>query len=662
MRYAAPKTLRRLLQSFVATMLFCALATYGQRNPRIGYAFPAGAQQGATFQMRLAGQYLDGVSGIVVTGGGVEASVVKHVKPMNGKELNLARDRAQDLQRALDKSKGEGSRITIRSESDTNHIEILDRAVAAKELATLRQSLANPKNRARENLQLSEDVVLAVRITEDALPGRRDLRLRTPTGLSNPVAFMIGNLPEYIEQEPNNKPGESSLVSNFPVVINGQISPGDVDRFRLRLRQGTKLVASVRARDLIPYLADAVPGWFQATLTLQNAKGHELAYQDDFQFRPDPVIYFEVPQDGEYVLEIKDALFRGREDFVYRLTAGELPYLTGLFPLGATAGSTTRVELAGWNLKESPRSLSPPASEGEVMMISSCEPAGAGNALPFALGKLPESTEVEPNNTATTAQQVTPALTVNGRIDPAGDHDVFSFFGKAGEQFVAEVTARRLGSPLDAILELRDTAGKLIAANDDFEDRASGLNTHHADSYLRIALPGDGNYFLTVADTQHKGGPGYGYRLRLSRPQPDFELRVTPSALNVRAGNSTSLTVYALRKDGFTNDIQIALASAPAGFKLSNGRLAGTNDQVKLTLSVPWRVPTDLTSISIEGRSTIAGQAVTRLAVPAEDMMQAFAYRHLVPAQELLVCVIGRGSTMPAGQKSAANPAKKVSK
>ena len=40
-----------------------------------------------------------------------------------------------------------------------------------QELAELRERLANPKNRLRENLQLSEDVVLAVRIAPDAAPG-----------------------------------------------------------------------------------------------------------------------------------------------------------------------------------------------------------------------------------------------------------------------------------------------------------------------------------------------------------------------------------------------------------------------------------------------------------------------------------------------------------
>ena len=39
------------------------------------------------------------------------------------------------------------------------------------------------------------------------------------------------------------------------------------------------------------------------------------------------------------------------------------------------------------------------------------------------------------------------------------------------------------------------------------------------------------------------------------------------------------------------------------------------------------------------GRAQIRGQTVSRPVVPAEDMMQAFSYRHLVPAQELLVAV-----------------------
>src|SRR5208337_1134012 len=89
---------------------------------------------------------------------------------------------------------------------------------------------------------------------------------------------------------------------------------------------------------------------FQPVMTLRNARGKEVAYNDDYRFQPDPVIFYEVPQDGEYLLDIYDAIYRGREDFVYRIRIGELPFLTGVFPLGGRAGEPIKVKLQGWNL------------------------------------------------------------------------------------------------------------------------------------------------------------------------------------------------------------------------------------------------------------------------------------------------------------------------
>jgi hypothetical protein len=56
----------------------------------------------------------------------------------------------------------------------------------------------------------------------------------------------------------------------------------------------------------------------------------------------------------------------------------------------------------------------------------------------------------------------------------------------------------------------------------------------------------------------------------------------------------------------------------------------------------PPRPTDDPLRLSLEGRATIQGRQVVHAAVPAEDMMQAFAYRHLVPAKELDVAVSGR--------------------
>ncbi len=104
--------------------------------------------------------------------------------------------------------------------------------------------------------------------------------------------------------------------------------PGAVDRYQFAGEERPGIVVAASARELIPYISDAVPGWFQAALTLRDAPVKEVAYADHYQFHPDPVLYYEIPADGEYTLEIHDSIYRGREDFVYRITVGELPYVT----------------------------------------------------------------------------------------------------------------------------------------------------------------------------------------------------------------------------------------------------------------------------------------------------------------------------------------------
>ena len=58
--------------------------------------------------------------------------------------------------------------------------------------------------------------------------------------------------------------------------------------------------------------------------------------------------------------------------------------------------------------------------------------------------------------------------------------------------------------------------------------------------------------------------------------------------------------------------------------------------------------PKEDVDLRLEGRATIGGQEVVRPVVPAEDMMQAFAYWHLVPSQEL-VAAVRPGAAAAAG-------------
>lgn len=660
----------------LAALLVVVPAARAQKGAlHIGYVYPAGGQQGATAEVTIGGQFLTGVTEVYVTGTGVQTTLVEHTKAITKREYDKLRIQLDELMQrkkaALAGSKsfksGKGGKAANRKGKEAPS------AVSPREPGTVTWTAEDEKSvvairkkmslfvRRPANPAISELVTVQVAIAPDAQPGQREIRIASPTGLSNPLAFCVGQLPEFSEKAskaiaeqksqvakttfaPKSRKAGDDMKITLPATVNGQILPGEVDRFRFTARAGQQLVVAAAARQLIPYLPDGVPGWFQATLALYDAKGKELAYDDDFRFSPDPVLYYRIPAFGEYVVEIKDSIYRGREDFVYRITIGELPFVTSIFPLGGPTGARTTVKVAGWNLPVA--KLTPDAKDKEPGVYPVCvsKERQVSNFVPFAVDTLPEGMEQEPNNSQGSAQPVTLPIVVNGRVDQPGDADLFRFEGRAGEMIVAEVHARRLNSPLDSVVSLTDATGAPLAINDDHEDKGSGLDTHHADSYLSVRLPADGAYYLHLADAQHKGGPEYAYRLRISPPQPDFDLRVVPSSINVRAGSTVPVTIFALRKDGFAGDIAIALKDAPPGFKLGGGRVPAHEDKVQLTLTAPTAAQAQPINLHLEGRATIEGRSVVHVAVPAEDMMQAFAYRHLVPSKELSVAVAGRSS------------------
>ena len=60
-------------------------------------------------------------------------------------------------------------------------------------------------------------------------------------------------------------------------------------------------------------------------------------------------------------------------------------------------------------------------------------------------------------------------------------------------------------------------------------------------------------------------------------------------------------------------------------------------DHIRLTLAILQSLSADPIRLCLEGRAVIDGQEVVHPAVPAEEMTQAFFYKHVVPAGELIV-------------------------
>ncbi|MCA9052820.1 MAG: hypothetical protein KDA75_03240 [Planctomycetaceae bacterium] len=635
---------------FCGWMLLAAMpngASSQSRDPHLGYAYPAGGRRGETIEITVGGQYIRDADEVYFAGEGVLGRVVKWYRP-------LTRGEYQDLRRRLDEEREfiASERLARRNKEPITLEEVAGRAGVTedqlREMDIYRQRDADPKRQPNE--QLVEEVTLRISIAENATPGLRELRLMTPTSMSNPVWFQVDQWPEIRETEPNDPVPDAATRVDLPLVINGQVLPGDIDRFTITAKQGTRLVVQASVRELMPYLADAVPGWFQAVMTLSDRYGDELAYADSFHFRQDPVLYYEVPEDGEYIVSIHDSIYRGREDFVYRLVIGELPCITSTFPLGGQLNTDVTVTLQGWNLPLTEVTLHPHQARRNLAQWFPLPDASADATtsllkVPLYVDRSKDYFDQEPNDSREQTQVIPEMAVVNGRIDRPGDVDLFRFEGSG--RLAVHVLARRAGSPLDSVVTIWDDAGNEIAFNDDLEDRSQALTTHHADSHLTVNLPRNGVYFIQLTDAQRAGGSDFVYRMQVTVPRPDYELRITPATIIARPGAITPITVHALRTDGFSDEIQLSLINPPNGFQLDGGIIPAGADQVQCTLRTPVASSERVTRLEMQGEATVKGLRRTEIAVPAENMMQAFIWYHLVPADEWNIIVSGAAAGQP---------------
>ncbi|MGQ9606107.1 MAG: PPC domain-containing protein [Thermogutta sp.] len=110
------------------------------------------------------------------------------------------------------------------------------------------------------------------------------------------------------EAEPNDADNQA-VTFTPPAVLCGRIvAPGDVDRFRFSAKKGEVWDVRVYARELRSPL--------DSVLNISRATGQGVAGNDD-AVGPDSQIRFTAPDDGEYVLSIRDQLLDGSPDHVY---------------------------------------------------------------------------------------------------------------------------------------------------------------------------------------------------------------------------------------------------------------------------------------------------------------------------------------------------------
>ncbi len=296
-------------------------------------------------------------------------------------------------------------------------------------------------------------VTLEVEANPDAPIGTVAMRLQTPLGTSPAARITIE--PYYGEspdREPNNTPDEA-LETYLPTILVGAISkPGDLDYYKIKVKDGEQLVFQNSARDLSSSLQPVV-GIYDANQNLVKEFGEDGG-------RDTRTFAYQFAKGGTYYIRVSDYEEGGNAGHFYRIKVGHFPLAVAAFPLGLQKGKTAAIHLTGYNLGADKIAVKgePSPEDMRAVIFRPEAPKGPSfNRVKLALGNEPEIMATGENAALAQAQTMAAPATVNGKLEAAENY--YRFHARKGEKLVFEVNANRLGSPLDSLLEILDTKG-----------------------------------------------------------------------------------------------------------------------------------------------------------------------------------------------------------
>lgn len=450
-----------------------------------------------------------------------------------------------------------------------------------------------------------------VAIEKGAKPGLRSFRVGTAYRLSGPLWFDISSLPEVTEAFTNRAVVSEVRLASLPAALNGRIRrPEAVDRYRFQARKGAALVAYTEGGAL-------PPGPFKPALAFLDAAGRACDGVTVLDADASPAAVFEAPADGDYILQVSSAPAKGWSASVYRIKLGELPLVTGFSPMGAKAGESLNVRLAGYNLAQRRVRLFTGGKSGELCLEAIAGDAYVRAGLRFDLADEPDADEAEPNDAPESAQALSLPCVVNGDLDAAGGRDLYRFSGKRGETLYVDARAQALGSALEPVVTVRDARGAVVAAGAFDTNAAPWAAVCGRDPSVGVTLPEDGAYTVEVADLLGRAGGELAYRLRIGPPQPGYRLWLTPASLNIPSDGSALATIRAQRIHGFNGAIRVGLDYPPLSICGEGGVIPAGATEAKMTVSTEGvRYPRTVFGLSLTGRADIGGREVLRPAVP----------------------------------------------
>mgnify|MGYP006272758413 FL=1 len=418
---------------------------------------------------------------------------------------------------------------------------------------------------------LKESGKLEIEIPKDLAADRTWIRLHTDEGASPVVPFLLGDLPETVENEPNNRPSETKPLA-IPVVVNGALAKGEVDSFAVDLKKGQALVAALDANTRLGSPMDAV-------LQVVSPAGAVAAENHD-HLGLDPRLAHVALADGIHMVRVfafpsmpdSSISFAGSASYVYRLTLTTGPFATHAAPVAVSLGKPGAARPEGWNIpKGTTGVVSFPGIEGLVEHLPAEVPAlapgarmgrvtapgvsGAMEAVALPVPLVPQESDGATNLSAPAA--------VSGHLAAPRAKNIYKLDMKKGQRLLVTLNARSLGFPTDPVVRWIDPAGKVVTEADDMGS--------YPDPTMSVTASVDGIHTLQVADRFGHGTERHRYLLTVRPVVPEFDLSVAVDNLVLPAGKAGELAVKVTRKgQGPVGPIAIRVEGLPAGVKVSD--------------------------------------------------------------------------------------------
>lgn len=263
-----------------------------------------------------------------------------------------------------------------------------------------------------------------------------DVRLKHAGGLTNPLPFTL-DLFELQKKSSVENASKLPVYLRPPTSVAGALDrAGDVDEFRIQLRAGQEIGVQV----FIPPGSKLDP-----VLMLTETAGLPVA--------EGAAVGFKSPKGGSYSVFLRDREYRGGKEFQYRLHVGPIPVVTRVFPLGVQRGTWMPIAIDGVFLDKRATAIKVPADAA----IGSKLPVPVESKLGTPLGSPTVIVGEFPDSVG--GRRMAVPGTHNGQVENAAG-SIVQIAGEKGRPLALEVEARRLGSPLDPVLEILDADGK----------------------------------------------------------------------------------------------------------------------------------------------------------------------------------------------------------